>query len=50
MLVGCLLKLDVDQANRFFFNNASYSLVEQEAEGWKAIALNRLPSPDWESF
>ena len=50
MLVGCLLKLDVDQANRFFFNNASYSVIEQEGEGWKAIALNRLPSQEWESF
>lgn len=50
MFVGCLLKLNVDQANRFFFNNASYSLLEQEADTWKAIALNRLPSPDWESF
>jgi uncharacterized phosphatase len=50
MLVGYLLNLDVDQANLFYFGNASYSLFEHDGRGWKAIFINRLPSLDWESF
>lgn len=50
MLVGCLLGLEIDQANLFYFGNASYSLFEHDGRDWKAIFINRLPSFDWELF
>lgn len=50
MLLGCLLGIEIDQANLFFFNNSSYSLFEHDGRTWKVIATNRLPDPAWESF
>ena len=50
MLVGCLLGLEIDQANLFYFGNASYSLFEHDGRDWKVIFINRLPSFDWELF
>lgn len=50
MLVGCLLGIEIDQANLFFFNNSSYSLFEHDGQVWRVVAINRLPDPAWESF
>jgi len=48
--VSCLLEINVDQANKITFNNCSYSLFEHNGRSWRAIAINRLPNPRWESF
>lgn len=50
MLLVCLLGIEIDQANHFFFNNSSYSLFEYDGRNWKVIATNRLPDPSWEKF
>lgn len=50
MFVSCLLEINVDQANKIYFNNCSYSLFEHNGSSWKVIGINRLPNPKWESF
>lgn len=48
MLVGNILGIEIDQANKIHFNNASYSLFEYNGQHWRAMAINRLPDPAWE--
>lgn len=41
-LIGELLDLRIDAASAFFFDNASYSVLEFKEEMWKLIASNRI--------
>ena len=42
MMLSCLLGLDMDQAQAFRFDNASYSILEYDGEQWKVFAINRV--------
>jgi broad specificity phosphatase PhoE len=44
MIFSCLLNIGIDEANAFYFNNASYSILEFNGEGWKLLATNRVPA------
>lgn len=50
MLMSCMLDIHPNQANLFFFDNASYSLFEHNEKYWQAIFINRLPSPEREKI
>jgi len=42
MMLSCLLGLDIDLAQAFRFDNASYSILEHDGQGWKVFAINRV--------
>ena len=42
MMLSCLLGLDMDQAQAFRFDNASYSILEYDGQQWKVFAINRM--------
>ena len=46
MMMSCMLDIHPNQASLFFFDNASYSLFENNENHWQAIFINRLPSPE----
>ncbi len=40
-MIGVLMGIDIDIAENFFLDNASYSILEQKQDGWKILTLNR---------
>ena len=42
MMLSCLIGLDMDLAQAFRFDNASYSILEHNGQGWKVFAINRV--------
>jgi broad specificity phosphatase PhoE len=43
MLLGVLLDKDIEEANTIHLRNASYTVLEQQPEGWKVLALDQVP-------
>lgn len=43
MLVSSVLQINVDTAQAFYFDNASYSVFEYNDQQWKIITSNRIP-------
>jgi broad specificity phosphatase PhoE len=42
MMVSSLLNIDIDTAQAFYFDNASYSVFEHTGGRWKVVAINRV--------
>lgn len=40
-MIGILMGIDIDIAENFLLDNASYSILEQQQDGWKILTLNR---------
>jgi len=40
-MIGVLMGIDIDIAENFLLDNASYSILEQQQDGWKILTLNR---------
>jgi broad specificity phosphatase PhoE len=44
MMLSCTLGLDIDQAQAFHFDNASFSMLEFNGQNWKVFTTNRVAS------